>query len=910
MRRRHHDEEEDQRQYPEGAASVLPLIAPQTRRSKRRKKAAKSKLTYFIYQCVFWLSGVAFFVLFVHEATHYVLLNRLDLGFPPSAVSIRDAVDPARASMAIVSLHRGFKFSGYLGGWLARQKRNYANFRGYAYFDQRDFPSENELHSLSPWQRAYHRRLKFDKLRYLLFLMETRANLEWLLWLDADATVTDARISMERRIREFGTKKAKGESFCVAWAEDGRPNTGVLLLRNAPVTRQLLRASLSTFSEKQTFIDQASFTAAVAANATYSNCQLLLEGPDATLIQSRVRGRPSITWKPGDWILHLPNHNRLEMLRSLTGWLPKKSLRNNPRPCRDMPPVSPPNLFALSNTRRERFRAVQGAIRHAWKCYEKEVLRAANGRMPHDDLMPLRHTGTTWLHYAATLHDALDTLYLANLTKEYDRAVGLVTSFDVQTTALRVTKTFEYSLRVVGGLLGAYSVSGDTKLLEAARNAADALITGPFSASPTALPRSFDLLVPPMPTDSFSWESWKGSAYRLVGRIYRWGRDAFTQEHVANSLAAVGSFALEFSYLSGVTRDPGYRRASNAIFDVVKTAAGDDGTIPTDWNVMTGKPLGPSGNGTLGSGADSFYEYLLKVPILNGCTRTKDERDAAMSCSPTELEMWSLYRTMVRQSLCQRHVKKMQLELETQGVDSDKGNSSWSFPVDDSLYYHLLAFLPGLLALGASLGEHDHDKDVMKLAMDLFEGCWATYHTTLTGLGPELGTFQKGQIQLEDPSYLLRPEFVETVFILYRLTKDNRFQDIGWKVFQSLEHYCKVPGGGYAGLQDVRDPSQRVDSMPSYFLAETLKYLLLLFGPDNFVSLDEFVFTTEAHPLRKLYQRKGPLSNAMPLCVSGKKLPIPIPWSLIACLLALVTLLVALMARTILKKCGKKKKSY
>lgn len=46
----------------------------------------------------------------------------------------------------------------------------------------------------------------------------------------------------------------------------------------------------------------------------------------------------------------------------------------------------------------------------------------------------------------------------------------------------------------------------------------------------------------------------------------------------------------------------------------------------------------------------------------------------------------------------------------------------------------------------------------------------------------------------------------------------------------------------------------RVDDLPSYFLAETLKYLLLMFGPDDYVSLDDFVFTTEAHPLRRRSQ--------------------------------------------------------
>jgi len=38
--------------------------------------------------------------------------------------------------------------------------------------------------------------------------------------------------------------------------------------------------------------------------------------------------------------------------------------------------------------------------------------------------------------------------------------------------------------------------------------------------------------------------------------------------------------------------------------------------------------------------------------------------------------------------------------------------------------------------------------------------------------------------------------------------------------------------------------------MQSFFLAETLKYLYLLFSPTTVIPLDEWVFNTEAHPLK------------------------------------------------------------
>ena len=45
-------------------------------------------------------------------------------------------------------------------------------------------------------------------------------------------------------------------------------------------------------------------------------------------------------------------------------------------------------------------------------------------------------------------------------------------------------------------------------------------------------------------------------------------------------------------------------------------------------------------------------------------------------------------------------------------------------------------------------------------------------------------------------------------------------------------------------------PAAKDDTMQSFFLAETLKYLYLLFSDSSTVDLDEFVFNTEAHPIR------------------------------------------------------------
>ncbi len=66
---------------------------------------------------------------------------------------------------------------------------------------------------------------------------------------------------------------------------------------------------------------------------------------------------------------------------------------------------------------------------------------------------------------------------------------------------------------------------------------------------------------------------------------------------------------------------------------------------------------------------------------------------------------------------------------------------------------------------------------------------------------------------------------------------------------QALETHCRVDNG-YAGLKDVTHlPPPKDDTQQSFFIAETLKYLYLLFSEDSLLSLDDWVFNTEAHPL-------------------------------------------------------------
>ena len=103
----------------------------------------------------------------------------------------------------------------------------------------------------------------------------------------------------------------------------------------------------------------------------------------------------------------------------------------------------------------------------------------------------------------------------------------------------------------------------------------------------------------------------------------------------------------------------------------------------------------------------------------------------------------------------------------------------------------------------------------------------------------------------------LRPEYIESAYFLYTATKDPFYLNVGKELVTSLELYARV-ACGYAALKDTRS-GLHDDRMDSFFLAETLKYLYLLFSEptDLLIDLHDYVFTTEAHLLPLNLARKN-----------------------------------------------------
>lgn len=179
-----------------------------------------------------------------------------------------------------------------------------------------------------------------------------------------------------------------------------------------------------------------------------------------------------------------------------------------------------------------------------------------------------------------------------------------------------------------------------------------------------------------------------------------------------------------------------------------------------------------------------------------------------------------------------------------------------------------MCFLPAVLALGATKGEKvwnaklsDVDKEDLKLAEELVYTCYQMYEKTATGLGPEVVYFE-GYRAVSENSYIgddlkffahdrfniLRPEVVESIYYMWYLTEDPKYREWGWKIFEAFQRYSRVENG-YCGVSDVFGiPPDYRDKMETFFLAETMKYLYLLFADPETVPLNKYVFNTEAHP--------------------------------------------------------------
>ncbi|XP_030456478.2 mannosyl-oligosaccharide 1,2-alpha-mannosidase MNS1-like [Syzygium oleosum] len=440
------------------------------------------------------------------------------------------------------------------------------------------------------------------------------------------------------------------------------------------------------------------------------------------------------------------------------------------------------------SVRREK---VKDAMLHAWTSYEKYA-------WGFDQLQPQTMNGVnSFGGLGVTIVDALDTLFIMGLDEQFQRArdwVATSVNFNINYNA----SVFETTIRMVGGLLSAYDLSGDKVFLEKATDIADRLLP--------------------------AWNTPSGINYNSIN-LATGDAHNYPSANGNSILAEVGTTQLEFIALSQRTNDPKYQEKVEKVIEVLHKNFPADGLLPIYINPQTGMPS-PSII-TFGAEGDSFYEYLLKVWIQGNKTQAVE----------VYREMWetsmSGLQSLVRESTPSAYAY----------ICEKNGNT-----LIDQMN-ELACFASGMLALGSSGFDPQKAKTILLLSEEIGKTCYNFYQMTQTKLAGEDYIFTPRQdMSLDNPYNLMRPETVESLFYLWRFTGNKMYQDWGWDIFQAFEKNSRLETG-YVGLTDV-NTGAKDNLMQSFFLAETLKYLYLLFSPPSVIPLDEWVFNTEAHPLK------------------------------------------------------------
>ncbi|KAL7980494.1 hypothetical protein Chor_001648 [Crotalus horridus] len=288
-----------------------------------------------------------------------------------------------------------------------------------------------------------------------------------------------------------------------------------------------------------------------------------------------------------------------------------------------------------------------------------------------------------------------------------------------------------------------------------------------------------------------------GSVKKRNGMSWSWGWASAG----SSILAEFGSLHLEFMHLSELSGNSIYAEKVMNIRKVLNRIEKPHGLYPNFLSPVTGNWV--QHHVSVGGLGDSFYEYLIKSWLMS------DKQDS---------EAKNMY---------DKALEAIEKHLVKKSPGGLTYIAEWRGGILDHKMGHLACFSGGMIGLGAEHTTEEQKQHYLDLAGEITHTCHESYIRSDTNLGPEAFRFDFGAeamaTRLSDRYYILRPE--------------------------ALEKFCRVEAG-FSGIRDVYTTTPNHDNMQqSFFLAETLKYLYLLFSEDDVLSLQDWVFNTEAHPL-------------------------------------------------------------
>ncbi|CAM9656447.1 unnamed protein product [Pylaiella littoralis] len=446
----------------------------------------------------------------------------------------------------------------------------------------------------------------------------------------------------------------------------------------------------------------------------------------------------------------------------------------------------------ISVSQREDLRdEVFAAFRHAYVSYMTHASACTpfcDESDPADELMPLSCRGREWKHrtrgtvddalggYALTMIDSLDMHAVVGDGEGFREATSIlledfrsgVITFDRDV----VVSVFEASIRVLGGLLSAHQIA--TELGPSGRLGPPGWYGGEL------LSLAHDLGKRLLP----AFDTPLGIPVHRVN--LRKGIPGGEDRHTCS--AAAGTFLVEFGALSRLTGDLSFEAAARRAVGALWERRSPLGLVGGGVEGSTGK--WDSRTASIGAGTDSFYEYLDKSARLF--------RDEGMG-------------GMFREAYAgvEEHLKWGRWHVE---VDMWKGKRS---SPSNYRVTSLQAFWPAVQATAGNVRAGEQ-------TFDAFFRLWKEYDAL-----PDFYDVLNDRLLHYGRDSPLRPEMAESALALHRATGSTKYLRAGQDMLRALQENSRV-ACGFASVGDV-GTGEMDDRMDSFFIAETLKYLFLLF---------------------------------------------------------------------------------
>lgn len=408
---------------------------------------------------------------------------------------------------------------------------------------------------------------------------------------------------------------------------------------------------------------------------------------------------------------------------------------------------------------------------------------------------------------ALSLIDSLSTLAVINDTNEFTNAVNYLSSddqIDMFDLDVRVN-VFEFNIRVLGGLISAHLLASDGELN---------LVIGGYNDTNSLLPLASDL------------------AHRLL-RAFDDTTTVFPVAYVnlrhgihinetrVNCVAGIGTLLMEFSTIAYLINNTSmFELPYRALTTLYNTRSSID-LLGNSIDIRTNTYIDTVS--TIGAGVDSYFEYLYKCGIL------LDDNQL--------LDMFNNQYTAIQTYL--KHIDSNGRQWYI-SAHSSTGTTSY-------LQFNALqAFFPGLQSLYGDLQQ-------AQSVVQSFYSIW-----DINSCLPERVWLHGMSVHQTEKMYSLRPELIESIYYIYRATRDDRYLRMGERIMSDINTYMRTDYG-YASIRNV-NTMELEDSMPSYLLSETAKYLYLLFSDDHHwlhKNQHKYLFSTEAHiyPISSAMQR-------------------------------------------------------